>query len=77
LRLIVAELEAALMNLQDYLKIKQAAEFLGVSTTTLRNWERSGKLIAYRHPLNGYRLYHRSDLEDVLRSIAKPGASKQ
>ncbi|HYA04155.1 MAG TPA: MerR family DNA-binding transcriptional regulator, partial [Syntrophobacteria bacterium] len=48
---------------KDFLTIKEAAEFLGVTPTTLRNWDRRKKLIPVRHPLNGYRLYRRSDLE--------------
>jgi len=56
-------------NLQDYLRIKQAAAFLGVSESTLRNWGRDGKIPTYRHPINRYRLYKKSDLEAVLREI--------
>jgi len=33
-----------MVNLQNYLRIKQAAEFIGVSESALRNWERSGKI---------------------------------
>ena len=54
------------MKLQDYLQIKAAAAFLGVSVNTLRNWERQGKLATYRHPINGYRLYRKTDLEALL-----------
>jgi len=60
------------LKLQDYLQIKAAAAFLGVSASTLRNWERSGKLVAHRHPINGYRLYRKSDLEAILAAITKP-----
>ena len=56
-------------NLQDYLRIKQAAAFLGVSESTLRNWGRDGKIPTYRHPINRYRLYKKSYLEAVLREI--------
>lgn len=57
------------MNLQDYLQIKAAAAFLGVSVNTLRNWERSGKLKTYRNPINGYRLYRKADLEALLAAV--------
>ena len=57
------------MRLQDYLKIKEAAAFLGVSENTLRNWSRMGKIATYRHPVNGYRLYRTCDLEALLASI--------
>ena len=58
------------MNIQDYMKIKAAA-FLSVSVNTLRNWERAGKLATYRHPINGYRLYKKSDLEALLAAIKR------
>ena len=58
-------------NLRDYLRIKQAAEFIGVSESTLRNWERSGKITTYRHPISRYRLYKKIDLEDLLKGIEK------
>jgi MerR family transcriptional regulator, copper efflux regulator len=60
-----------LVNIRDYLKIKDAAQFLGVSVNTLRNWERASKIATYRHPVNGYRLYKRSDLESLLDAIQR------
>ncbi|MBI5786954.1 MAG: MerR family DNA-binding transcriptional regulator [Candidatus Niyogibacteria bacterium] len=52
-----------------YLTIKEAAKFLGVSSLTLRNWDRRGKLTAIRHPVNNYRLYTFSELERFLKSF--------
>lgn len=57
------------MNLREYVQIKDAAEFLGVSPSTLRNWERAGKIAAYRNPINHYRLFRRPDLERLLADI--------
>jgi MerR family transcriptional regulator, copper efflux regulator len=54
---------------KEYLTVGEAARFLGVTATTLRNWDRSGKLKAHRHPINGYRLYRIRDLEKLLREI--------
>src|SRR5687768_3487929 len=56
-------------NFEDYLTVSGAAEFLGVSRATLRNWDRSGKLKPRRHPQNGYRIYLHEDLEAILRSV--------
>jgi MerR family copper efflux transcriptional regulator len=56
-------------NFSDYLTVKEAAEFLGVTTATLRNWDRRGKLIPVRHPVNLYRLYRKGDLERLLKSL--------
>jgi excisionase family DNA binding protein len=58
-------------SLDYYLTVKQAAAILGVCASTLRNWDRSGKLKPHRHPMNGYRLYRAAELEVVLRSAAR------
>lgn len=47
--------------------IKSAAEILGVSVETLRNWDRRGFLKAKRSPQNGYRLYNISELQKMLK----------
>lgn len=39
-------------KITKYLTIKEAAGFLGVSPSTLRNWERQGKLSTHRNPVN-------------------------
>jgi MerR family transcriptional regulator, copper efflux regulator len=56
-------------RITEYLKIKEAAEFLGISPSTLRNWEKHGKLSTHRNPANSYRLYRKEDLERFLNSI--------
>lgn len=56
-------------KIEDYLQIKEASELLGVTRATLRNWERHGKLVSHRHPMNRYRLYKKEDLEALLRKI--------
>ena len=58
------------LPLDNYLTVGKAAEFLGVTAWTLRNWDRAGKLKARRHPKNGYRIYLHEDLEAVLRHEA-------
>jgi DNA-binding transcriptional MerR regulator len=57
-------------SLEEYLTVKAAAAFLGVCPSTLRNWDRAGKLRPHRHPINRYRLYRRAELEAVLRCAA-------
>lgn len=61
-----------MQKLDDYLQIREAAEFLGVSPNTLRNWGREEKIAEFRHPVNNYRLYRQSDLEEVLRRVGRP-----
>ena len=58
-----------LMKLFDYVKIKEAAEILGVTGNTLRNWEKTGKIKVYRWPHNNYRLYKKEDLEAILKEV--------
>ena len=53
----------------NFIKIKNASIILGVSVPTLRNWDSSGKLKAYRHPFNNYRVYKTDDLYSLLELI--------
>ena len=52
-----------------YLTIKEAAKLLGVTTLTLRNWDKAGKLRAYRNPINNYRVYKPEEIEVFMRQI--------
>ncbi|MCB9610423.1 MAG: DEAD/DEAH box helicase family protein [Polyangiaceae bacterium] len=47
----------------EYLTVKEAAEYIGVSAQTLRRWDASGKLRSIRRRPSGYRYYRRTDLE--------------
>ena len=58
-------------NLQNYIMIREAARFLGVSAGTLRNWEKTGKIKTHRNPVNGYRLYKKKDLELLLKQVVQ------
>jgi excisionase family DNA binding protein len=61
--------EVAALSLKDYQTVGEAAATLGVSRSTLRNWDKAGKLKPYRHPVNGYRLYNRHELEVLLQDM--------
>jgi excisionase family DNA binding protein len=63
-------------KLDEYLRIKDAAEYLGVSPNTLRNWGRAQKIKEHRHPVNNYRLYRKTDLDRLLRLTEKPRARR-
>lgn len=52
-----------------YVSIQRAAKMLGVSPLTLRNWDKKGTLVAYRNPLNNYRVYRADQLELFLRRV--------
>ena len=60
-------------KLGEYVTIKEAAEFLGVSPNTLRNWHRDGKIPVFRSPISNYRLFRKADLEELLRRIEESG----
>ena len=68
---VMGSQQGTVERLDELLTVGQAAEFLGVSKSTLRNWDRADKLKAFRHPINGYRLYHRGDLEELLCRIGE------
>jgi predicted site-specific integrase-resolvase len=59
----------------EIVTIAQAAEILGVSAVTLRRWDASGKLIARRHPMSGYRIYRMRDMEKLRRMILDQAVS--
>ena len=61
----------------EFLLVKEAAEFLGVSANTVRAWATTGKLQEYRHPVNNYRLFKRGDIEALLEQIVNPKPVKQ
>lgn len=50
---------------RQYVTLAEAANLLGVSKATLRNWDNNGKLTAMRHPINGYRLFDLTELRQL------------
>ena len=58
-----------MMRQDGYLRVKEAAEMLGVSPNTVRAWGGAGKIPEYRHPVNSYRLYKRDELERILEDL--------
>lgn len=64
-------------KLKDFMRISEAAEHLGVSPNTLRNWENAGKIAAHRHPVNGYRLFKQEELDALLKHVQEPRTPKK
>lgn len=62
-------------KLDEYLTIKEAAEYLAVSANTLRNWGASGKIPIHRNPMNNYRLFKLSDLQELLEEVEISGST--
>jgi len=57
------------MSEKKVITINEAAELLGVSTMTLRRWDKAKKLKSYRHPINRYRLYRRDEILKLKKKI--------
>ena len=55
--------------MSDYLTIKEAASVIGVTSQTLRNWEKKRVLVPYRNPVNNYRLYKMADVEHFIEKL--------
>lgn len=54
---------------KHYLAVKEVAKLLGVTPLTVRNWDKNGKLTAYRHPMNNYRQYRVEQVEDLIKEL--------
>jgi len=63
-------------KISDYLKIEEAAEVLGITSNTLRKWEKEKKIKVYRNPINKYRMYLKEDLEALLKDIENSYVSR-
>lgn len=51
-----------LNELDEYISLQEASSLLRVSCVTLRNWDKNGTFVAYRNPINNYRLYKISQI---------------
>ncbi len=59
-------------KLTEYVQTAEAAEILGVAQNTLRKWAERGDIPMHKNPVNGYRLFKRSDLEKFLKQVGRP-----
>jgi DNA (cytosine-5)-methyltransferase 1 len=66
-----------MMRREGYLRVKEAAELLGVSPNTVRSWGEAGKIPEYRHPVNNYRLYKKAELERILRQAKRSMSARR
>jgi len=57
--------------METYLNISQAAKILGVSTGTLRRWDKAGKFPSQRHPINNYRIYKEDQVKFVVKQMGQ------
>jgi len=54
---------------KKYLTVNEVAKIFGITPLTVRNWDKSGHLVAHRNPVNNYRLYKTEDVEFLLTQI--------
>lgn len=55
--------------MKKHLTISQAAEILGVSTETLRRWDKTNKFNSSRHPINNYRVYSEEQVISLVEEL--------
>ena len=55
--------------MSDYISLSEASELLGKSKETLRRWDNEGKLNAVREPISNYRMYKRSEINNLFSSF--------
>lgn len=55
--------------MENYLNVGEAAKRLGVSSETLRRWDKSGKFESVRHPINNYRVYPESSVVSLVEDL--------
>jgi excisionase family DNA binding protein len=66
-------------KISEYVKVAEAARFLGVSQTTVRKWADAGVIPNRTLPGSGYRLFQQKDLDKFLEKVsktAKPARTK-
>jgi DNA-binding transcriptional MerR regulator len=57
---------------ESYMFSHEVAEVFGVSTQTLYNWLRKGKIAEpKRHPITGYRLWTPQDVQRIRQAVAE------
>jgi site-specific DNA-methyltransferase (adenine-specific) len=55
--------------MEEFYTISRAAEIIGVNRETLRRWDRSGKFPSSRHPINNYRVYPSSKVNQLVKEL--------
>jgi predicted site-specific integrase-resolvase len=58
--------------MEQLLKLSEVAQILRVSYTTLRNWDREGKLPCCLKTMGGHRRYLKSQIESLIHYTTQP-----
>ena len=51
--------------MNEYLTLSETSEYIGKSKETLRRWDNEGKLLAVREPMSNYRVYRKTDVDNL------------
>jgi hypothetical protein len=65
-----------MVKLNEYVKVAEAAEILGVSHGTVRARSEAGMIPVRRNSANGVSTFRRTELERFLAKIANPARHK-
>ena len=63
-------------KISEFLRIKKACVYLGVSPNTLRNTVDAEKIQAFPHPINSYRFFVPNQLDSILKDFNKAPTKK-
>jgi hypothetical protein len=55
--------------MDNFLTISQVAKRVGVNPQTIRRWDKTGKFVSSRHPINNYRVYKYDQVERLLEEL--------
>ncbi len=55
--------------MEKYIKVGEAAKILNINTETLRRWDKAGKFLSVRHPINNYRVYSQSQMTALVQEL--------
>ncbi len=55
--------------MENYINVGEAAKLIGISSETLRRWDKSGKFESVRHPINNYRVYPESNVLSLVEKL--------
>lgn len=56
-------------DMERYLTVSQVAKILDISSETVRRWDRNGKFVSNRHPINNFRVYSEAQVKSLVEEL--------